>query len=85
MLNLKAIRLQKGYSVPKFSELTGIHRRTIEDIEKRGDCKISTAYKFAQILGVTLEELYDEKTPEDQPLVSFHIFLIFFNFFLKKA
>ena len=65
MLNLKAIRLQKGYSVPKFSELTGIHRRTIEDIEKRGDCKISTAYKFAQILGVTLEELYAEKTPED--------------------
>ena len=85
MLNLKAIRLQKGYSVPKFSELTGIHRRTIEDIEKRGDCKISTAYKFAQILGVTLEELYDEKTPDDHPLVFFYIFLILLNFFLKKA
>ena len=56
MLNLKAIRLKKGYSIPKFSELTGIHRRTIEDIEKRGDCKISIAYKF---------ELYDEKTSED--------------------
>ena len=65
MLNLKAIRLQKGYSIPKFSELTGIHRRTIEDIEKRGDCKISIAYKFAQTLGVTLDELSDEKTPED--------------------
>ena len=57
--------IKKGYSIPKFSELTGIHRRTIEDIEKRGDCKISIAYKFAQTLGVTLDELYDEKTPED--------------------
>lgn len=60
MLNLKAIRLSKGYSVPKFSELTGVHRRTIEDIEKRGDCMLSNAYKFAKALGVTLDDLYNE-------------------------
>ena len=65
MLNLKAIRLEKGYSVPKFSEMTGIHRRTIEDIEKRGDCMISTAYKFALALKVTLNDLYTEDVSED--------------------
>ncbi len=65
MLNLKAIRLEKGYSVPKFSEMTGIHRRTIEDIEKRGDCMISTAYKFALALNVTLNDLYAEDVSED--------------------
>lgn len=60
MLNLKRIRLEKGYSVPKFSELTGVHRRTIEDIEKRGDCMLSTAYKFAVALGVMLNDLYTD-------------------------
>ena len=63
MLNLKAIRLQKGYSIPKFSELTGIHRRTIEDIEKRGDCKISIAYKFAQTLGAKAVNLVYSLVP----------------------
>lgn len=65
MFNLKAIRLEKGYSVPKFSEMTGIHRRTIQDIEKRGDCMLSTAYKFAKALNVTLNDLYTGETAED--------------------
>lgn len=65
MLNLKAIRLSQGISVPKFSEMTGVHRRTIEDIEKRGDCMLSTAYKFAQALGITLNDLYVEDTAEE--------------------
>lgn len=66
MLNLKAIRLQKGYSIPKFSELTGIHRRTIEDIEKRGDCKVSTAILLADALEVSLDTLCAADTEKDR-------------------
>lgn len=56
-MNLKQIRNEKGLSVRALSELTGLHRRTIEDIEKRNDCLISNAIKIADALGVTLDEL----------------------------
>jgi len=56
-MNLKAIRLSKGLSVPKLVELSGVPRRTIQGIEQRGDCVVSTAIKLADALGVTLDEL----------------------------
>ena len=61
MLKLKQIRLNQGISVPKMSEMTGIHRRTIEDLEKRGDCMLSTAYKLAKALDVTLNDIYTDE------------------------
>ena len=60
MLKVKELRLSKGLSVPKLAELTGLHRRTIEDLEKRGDCMISNAYMIAKALNVTLNDLYGE-------------------------
>lgn len=60
MLKVKEIRQSKGISILKLSELTGIHRRTIEDLEKRGDCMLSTAFKIARALDVTLNDLYHE-------------------------
>lgn len=59
MLKLREIRLSKKLSVPKLSELTGIHRRTIQDIESRGDCMLSIAFRLANALDVTLNDLYD--------------------------
>lgn len=56
-MNLKNIRLQRGLSVPKLVEISGVPRRTIQDIEKKNDCKVSTAIKLADALGVTLDEL----------------------------
>ncbi len=56
-MNLKEIRLSKGISVPKLVELSGVPRRTIQDIEKNGDCRVSTAIKLADALDVTLDEL----------------------------
>ena len=56
-MNLKEIRLLKGISVPKLVELSGVPRRTIQDIEKNGDCRVSTAIKLADALDVTLDEL----------------------------
>ena len=64
MLKLKQIRLEKGLSVPALSRESGVPIRTIEDIERRGDCRISTAYKLATALGITLSDLWvtaDEK------------------------
>ena len=63
-MKLAQIRKEKGVSVPKLVEMTGISRRTIQDIEKRGDCLVSNAIKLADALGVTLDELcrYDTRT-----------------------
>lgn len=63
MLNLKKLRQEQGLSVPKLAALSGTHRRTIEDIEKRGDCMLSTAVKLAAALNISLTELY---TPDNE-------------------
>ena len=64
-MNLCFIRRDKGISVPKLVELSGVPRRTIQDIEKRGDCLVSTAVKLADALGVTLDELCREVPPKE--------------------
>ena len=56
-LYIKEYRLKAGISVPKMVELTGISRRTIQDIEKRGDCLVSNALAISQALGLTLNDL----------------------------
>ena len=56
-VRLKEIRTEKGLSVPKLVELSGVPRRTIQDLEARGDGRVSTAIKLADALGVTLDEL----------------------------
>jgi len=56
-MNLKKIRLEQGLSVPALSKLSGVPVRTIEDLEKREDCKVSTAVKLADALKITLDQL----------------------------
>ena len=56
-MNVKKIRLEKGYTVPKLSEYSGLSVRTIENIEKRGQSTVANAIKLADALGVTLDEL----------------------------
>lgn len=56
-MNLKKIRIEKGLSVPTLVELSGVPRRTIQDIEKNDTCKVETAIKLADALEVTLDEL----------------------------
>jgi DNA-binding XRE family transcriptional regulator len=64
MLMLKQLRAEAGLSVKALSDLSGISRRTIEDIEARGDCRISTAYALCEALGVTLNDFYKKETEE---------------------
>lgn len=56
-MNLKKIRIEKGLSVPALVELSGVSRRTIQDIEKNDTCKVETAIKLADALEVTLDKL----------------------------
>ncbi len=51
-LYIKAYRQRAKIPVPKMSELTGIPKRTIEDLEKRGDCLVSNAVKITDVLGI---------------------------------
>lgn len=60
-MKLKEIRTAKKITVPQLVEMTGISRRTIQDIEKRGDCLVSNAKKLAKALEVTLDELCADK------------------------
>lgn len=63
-MNLREIRKKQGLSVPKLSELSNTPVRTIEDIERRGECKVSTAIKLADALNVTLDALCRTPPPE---------------------
>jgi transcriptional regulator with XRE-family HTH domain len=56
-MKLRTIRKEKGLSVPALSRLSGISVRTIEDLERRGDGRVSTLIPLADALGVTLDEL----------------------------
>jgi predicted transcriptional regulator len=60
-VNLKTIRLGRGLSVPALVSMSGVSRRTIQEIEKRGDCLVSNALRLADALGVTLDELCRER------------------------
>lgn len=63
-MNVKTIRNQQGLSARKLSELSGVPLRTIEDIERFDRCKVDTAIKLADALGVTLDELCRNKAAE---------------------
>lgn len=56
-MNLRKIRLEQGLSVPKLSALADVPVRTIENIERNDESKVSTAIKLAKALNVTLDEL----------------------------
>ena len=58
-MRLREIRLEKGISVPELSRMSTVPRRTIQDIEKYDNCKVSTAILLAKALQVTLDELCD--------------------------
>ena len=57
MFRLKEIRTSLGLSVPALSRLSGVPVRTIEDIERRNDCRVSTAKELAKALNITIDEL----------------------------
>ena len=59
-LLLKKLRLSQNLSVPQLAEKSGVSRRTIQDMEKRGDGRISTALKLSKALGVALDDMCED-------------------------
>ena len=59
MLKLKELRNAAGLSVRALSEMCGLSRRTLEVIEARGDCRISTAWVICKALHCSLDDFYD--------------------------
>lgn len=56
-MNLGKIRLERNLTVQQLADICKMSKRTIEDILRRDDCRVSTAIKLADALGVTLDEL----------------------------
>ena len=56
-MKLREIRKSQNMTVPELSRLSGVSIRTIEDLEKRGDGRVSTLIKLADALNVTLDQL----------------------------
>ena len=56
-MRLKEIRQSQNISQAKLSEMADVPKRTIEDIERFGNCKMDTAIKLAKALNVSLDEL----------------------------
>lgn len=56
-MKLKEIRKSQGLTVPSLSRLSDVPVRTIENIERNNEAKVSTVIKLADALNVTLDEL----------------------------
>lgn len=56
-MKLKEIRKSKKLTQKALSELSGVPKRTIEDLERRGDGRVSTLILLADALKVSLDEL----------------------------
>lgn len=60
MFALKSIRIERGLSQQALADLSGVPKRTIQDAERFGETKFSTAVKLARALGCTLDDLWED-------------------------
>ncbi len=67
-MNLRTIRKNKGLTVPELSRLSGVPVRTIEDIERRNESRVSTAIKLADALSVSLDTLCRPASEENESI-----------------
>jgi len=60
-LKLKENRTKKKLTIPALSKLSGVPKRTIEDIERFYTCKIATARLLCDALNIMLDEFCPSK------------------------
>lgn len=63
-MNVQKFRKEKGLTVQQLADLSGMPKRTLEQIMKRDTCTVDNAIKLADALGVTLDELCRTKNNE---------------------
>jgi transcriptional regulator with XRE-family HTH domain len=65
--NIRNIRKNKGYSIMKIRELTGLSKSTISEIENDKSSPTSdTLEKIANALGVNISDFFDNNPIEDK-------------------
>lgn len=64
MFTLARIRKEKGLSQQALSDVSGVPKRTIQDAERFGETKLSTAAKLARALEVTIDDLWEDDPEE---------------------
>ncbi len=62
---VQIILRDRGWSFNELARRLGKSPPRINDIVRRGDPKTSVLKEFAEILGVTLEEILEEVTPDE--------------------
>lgn len=65
MLLLKQVRTKLGVSASSLARNSGVSLRTIQDVERRGDCRLSTAAALAAALGVSIDSLWSNDKAEE--------------------
>jgi len=58
MVKLLEARMAKNISRYALAKATGISYRSLMEIEKGGDVKVSTLYKIAKALKINIKELF---------------------------
>lgn len=56
-MNVQKLRIEKGFTVRQLADLSGLSKRTLEEIIRRDKCTVDNAIKIADALEVTLDEL----------------------------
>jgi transcriptional regulator with XRE-family HTH domain len=56
-VNVQKLRIEKGFTVQQLADLSGLSKRTLEEIIRRDKCTVDNAIKIADALEVTLDEL----------------------------
>ncbi len=69
-MRLEEIRKERGLTQVQLAELASSTRRTLQEIEKKGDCKVSTAIKFAVALGVSLDYIFEDEMKKEKARVN---------------
>lgn len=63
-MNVQKIRKEKGLTVQQLADLSGLSKRTVEQIIMRDKSTVDNAIKLADALEVTLDELC--RTPKNE-------------------
>ena len=63
-MNIQKSRKEKGLTVQQLADMSGLSKRTLEEIIRRDKCTVDNAIKLADALDVTLDELC--RTPKEE-------------------